>query len=170
MLLPSLICHYVSQIASALQYTHDRGFIHQDVRPENLLLGNKQQVLLSDFGISIASCKAKERRKTRPIGTILYMAPEQIQGWPCPASDQYALGVLVYEWLCGKWPFQGTSYAIARQHLYAEPPSICTIVPAIPLEMEQVVLKALSKDPKQRFAHIEEFALALEQACRDVSV
>ena len=92
------------------------------------------------------------------------MAPEQIEGHPRPASDQYALGVVVYEWLCGERPFEGSVSEVMAQHLSMPPPPLRERVPAIPPEVEQVVLRALAKDPKARFASVAHFAIALEQA------
>ena len=93
------------------------------------------------------------------------MAPEQYQGKPRPASDQYALGVVVYEWLCGEHPFQGTQREIEVQHLAAAPPLLREKAPHVSPTLEHVVLKALAKDPKERFASVQDFADAFEQAC-----
>jgi serine/threonine-protein kinase len=92
------------------------------------------------------------------------MAPEQIEGHPRPASDQYALGVVVYEWLCGERPFEGSVSEVMAQHLSMPPPSLRERMPATPSEVEQVVRRALAKDPKARFASVAEFASALEHA------
>ena len=164
--LPSLaaIVSYVKQIASALQYAHGKKLIYRDVKPENILLGQHGEILLSDFGIALIAQSSHAENLQRADGTIEYMAPEQLQGRPRRASDQYALGVVVYEWLCGHCPFHGSFHEIASQHLLIAPPSLHEKVPTIPSEMEQVVMKALSKDPQQRFASIEAFANALEQA------
>src|SRR5207302_2118739 len=82
------------------------------------------------------------------------------------ASDQYALGVIVYEWLCGERPFNGTATEIAMQHISTPPPPLHEKIPTIPPEVEQVVMQALAKDPKQRFANVQAFAEALERACQ----
>jgi serine/threonine protein kinase len=93
------------------------------------------------------------------------MAPEQILGHARRASDQYALGVVVYEWLTGSRPFSGgTSEEIARQHLHAPAPSLRQRIPSLSPAIEQVILKALEKQPGARFPNVQEFALALEQA------
>ena len=93
------------------------------------------------------------------------MAPEQLQGQPCPASDQYALAIVVYEWLCGRCPFEGSSaIEVAMQHLSHIPQPLRELVPTIPAPVEQVVVKALAKDPQERFASIQDFAEALERA------
>ncbi len=93
------------------------------------------------------------------------MAPELILGQPVPASDQYALAVMVYEWLCGHLPFGGSAVHISNQHLYAVPPSLCEEHPEIPRAVEQVVLKGLSKEPAQRFVDVLNFARTFEEAC-----
>ncbi|MGH2478833.1 MAG: WD40 repeat domain-containing serine/threonine protein kinase, partial [Ktedonobacteraceae bacterium] len=163
--LPSdMIRTYLQQAANALQCAHDAKLIHRDIKPENILLGRYNELLLSDFGIAIMAHNSRSQRTEDIAGTLAYMAPEQIQGKPRPASDQYALGVLVYEWLCGYHPFQGTTAEIAAQHLHADPPSLRTRVPDLPPAIEAVIQKALEKDPHQRFASVQEFATAFEQA------
>lgn len=100
---------FVDQIADALQYTHDQRLIHRDVKPENMLIGPRQEIVLSDFGIAAIAHNTTSRTAQEALGTIPYMAPEQIQAQARPASDQYALGVVVYEWLCGGVPLMGPS-------------------------------------------------------------
>src|SRR5437660_419654 len=95
------------------------------------------------------------------VGTIPYMAPEQAEGHPCPASDQYSLAVVVYEWLCGQRPFNGSFIQIAIQLKLNPPPSLCQQNPMISPEVEQIVFKALAKEPVGRFDSVEAFALAL---------
>src|SRR5437667_8637113 len=97
----------IKQVAAALQYAHEQKFIHRDVKPENMLLGRQQEVVLSDFGLAALAQSSSQlyRSAQGTAGTIAYMAPEQIEGHPRPASDQYALGVVVYDWLCGQLPF-----------------------------------------------------------------
>src|SRR5256885_16233176 len=92
------------------------------------------------------------------------MAPEQIQGTPLPASDQYALAVLVYEWLCGGPPFSGTEIAVCFQHLSAPPPRLRERVPSISPPVERPLLKRMEKNPRHRFRHVLEFAPALQKA------
>src|SRR5215471_10747144 len=94
------------------------------------------------------------------------MAPEQLEGHPRSASDQYALGVVVYEWLGGERPFEGSVSELIAQQLSMPPPSLRERVPTIPAEVEQVVLRALAKDPKARFASVADFATALERASK----
>ncbi len=160
------VVSYVTQVAEALQYAHDKNLIHRDVKPENMLLGRNHEVLLSDFGIAIMIQSSRQQQVQDTAGTIAYMAPEQLRGKPRPASDQYALGIVVYEWFCGDRPFHGTLAELYSQHLSVSPPPLCERVPAIPAAVERVVLKALVKDPKERFASVHAFARALEEAVK----
>jgi peptide/nickel transport system substrate-binding protein len=154
----------VKQVAAALQYAHEQKFIHRDVKPENMLLGRQREVLLSDFGLAALAHSTASLSPQETIGTIAYMAPEQIEGHPRAASDQYALGVAVYEWLCGERPFEGSVTEVMVQHLTMPPPPLHEKVTTIPAQVEQVVLRALEKDPKARFSTVHDFATALEQA------
>jgi peptide/nickel transport system substrate-binding protein len=163
--LPQIVSS-VKQVADALQYAHEQKFIHRDVKPENMLLGRREEVLLSDFGLaalahSSASLSASGKGT---VGTLAYMAPEQIEGHPRVASDQYALGVVVYEWLCGQRPFEGSVTEVMVKHLSMPPPSLRERVPMLPAEVEQVVLRGLAKEPQQRFDSVVDFAAALERA------
>jgi len=159
-----MIVSYVKQIAEALQYAHDEKLIHRDIKPENMLIGRRNEVLLSDFGIALLAQTSLYQSTQDVIGTVAYMAPEQIQGKPRPASDQYALGIVVYEWLSGDRPFRGSFTELCAQHMFASPPPLREKSATISPEVEQVVQTALAKDPKQRFASVKAFATALEQA------
>ncbi len=161
--LPTVV-DFVKQVAEALQYAHKGRLIHRDVKPANLLLGQRGEILLSDFGIALFAHSTRSQRTEEIVGTISYMAPEQIQGKPCQASDQYALGVIVYEWLTGNRPFSGSYPEIAAQHCLAAPPPLRGANPGIPQAVAAVVLRALAKRPQQRFASVQAFARALEQA------
>jgi serine/threonine protein kinase/tetratricopeptide (TPR) repeat protein len=160
----STIVDVVNQLAGALQYAHAQQLIHGDVKPENILIGRSEEVLLSDFGVAVMVSHAQQRGDIS--GTVAYMAPEQLRGEPCFASDQYALGIVVYEWLCGSRPFTGTFAEIAMQHLRATPPSPHEKRAGLSLDIEEVVLRALAKDPQQRFPGMLDFAQALAMACQ----
>src|SRR5438067_414200 len=164
--LPSAVfLPYVKQVASALQYAHDQKLIHRDVKPENMLLGRHQEVLLSDFGFVVIAQSSTLQSTKEMYGTIPYMAPEQLQGKARQASDQYALGVVIYEWLTGDRPFHGPALEVATQHMLVPPPPLRERNPAIPRDVEEVVLIALAKEPERRFASVRAFVTALEQAC-----
>ena len=160
------ILSYSKQIASALYYAHQHKVIHRDIKPENMLLGSHDEVLLSDFGIALISSSSSLQSTKDAAGTAIYMSPEQIMGKPRPASDQYALGSVIYEWLCGVPPFRGSFPELCAQHLYAPPPSLREKNPQVSQELEQVVMIALAKEPQQRFANVQAFVNALEQACQ----
>jgi peptide/nickel transport system substrate-binding protein len=164
------IVSFVKQMSAALQYAHDKKFIHRDVKPENMLIGQHQEVLLSDFGIATISHSTSSLNVSAEgaSGTLAYMAPEQIEGHPRAASDQYALGIVVYEWLCGERPFEGSASEVMAQHLSVPPLPLHERMPEIPPEVEEIVLRALAKDPKARFASVADFATALEQASQRV--
>jgi serine/threonine protein kinase len=157
------VASYVQQIASALDYAHREKLIHRDIKPENLLLGREQQVLLSDFGIAVLAHQSSSLSTQNVAGTASYMAPEHIQGKPRPASDQYALAVVVYEWISGLRPFQGSFTELCTQHLFAAPPPLRATMPALPASLEQVILTALAKDPHRRFESCGAFAQALQE-------
>ncbi len=168
-----VILPYVQQVASALQYTHDQRLIHRDVKPENMLLNSHDEVLLSDFGLVMHTPHSLSSGATEPMepslaGTTPYLAPEQLRGKTQPASDQYALGVVVYEWLCGKPPFRGPFLEVAVQHVSVPPPSLREQVPDLSPAIEEVVLRALAKEPELRFPRVRDFAKALEHASQEV--
>jgi len=157
------IVSYVTQVASALQYAHNEKLIHRDIKPENMLLDRDYTLVLSDFGIALMSQSSHYQSVQEVAGTAAYMAPEQFQGHPRRASDQYALSVVVYEWLTGDRPFHGTFSEIASQHLFVPPPSLHEKVPTTSPDVERVVMMALEKDPDKRFGNVKAFATALEQ-------
>jgi len=161
-----MIVPYVKQVASALQFAHEQKLIHRDVKPENMLLGKNDKVLLSDFGVALTAQSSRYQSTQDVIGTVAYMSPEQIQGRPRPASDQYALAIVVYEWLSGDRPFHGSFTEMCTQHMFAPPPALRLIIPDIAPGVEQVMMIALAKDPKQRFGGVRDFAHALDLASR----
>jgi serine/threonine protein kinase len=160
------IIPYVKQVTDALQYAHESKLIHRDIKPENILMGQRNETLLSDFGIATIAQTSHSDTGQNMAGTAAYMAPEQIQGHPRYASDQYSLGIVVYEWLAGERPFNGSFIETCTQQLYVPPPPLRAKVPELPPEVEQVVLKALAKDSHQRFPSVQAFAEALEQASK----
>ncbi|TMC24449.1 MAG: serine/threonine protein kinase [Chloroflexi bacterium] len=160
----STIVPYVKQLAGALHYAHSQKLIHRDIKPENMLLGHNEEILISDFGIATMAQSSRYQHTQDVVGTVAYMAPEQIQGKPRPVSDEYALGIVIYEWLMGSCPFQGSFTEIASQHVFATPASLQEKLPALSPDVEKVIMMALAKDPQQRFANLQAFANALEQA------
>ena len=157
------IVTYMKQIAQALKYAHDHKVVHRDIKPANLLLGDNQEILLGDFGIAVIAHRTHSWEEQRLVGSWHYAAPEHFKAKAEPASDQYSLGVVVYEWLCGSLPFTGDFYQLGYQHNEVLPPPLHEKIPISPA-IEAVVIKALAKDPNDRFENVMAFALALEQA------
>jgi serine/threonine protein kinase len=157
--LPRIIA-YVQQIAAALQYAHEQKLIHRDVKPGNMFIGQHGTILLGDFGLALDMHKNGGAMPLDVAGTVPYMAPEQLMGMPCYASDQYSLAAVVYEWLCGVQPL----YDRDGQLVHANPLPLRERVPGIAPAVEEVVMIALSPDPLKRFGCVKDFATALEQA------
>src|SRR2546425_12819909 len=147
------VVSYVKQVASALQYAHEQRLIHRDLKPENLLLGHDQQVWLSDFGLAIVAHSARSQPLQQSAGTLAYMAPEQLQGHPIPASDQYALGVVAYELLAGERPFSGSYTEVAAQQTFASPPSLCEKVPTLPAAVNTTQIRAMTSSNQLVLGH-----------------
>lgn len=176
----AVVVQYVRQIASALQCAHDHHplIVHRDVKPENVLLMSREHVVLSDFGIAVSGMSTqnlqyqkdqlaeRQARKEQILfrGTPAYVAPEYWLGHTQRASDQYALAVMAYEWLCGYQPFSGTPEEISQHHALTQPPSFWQKFSDIPQEVELVVMRALEKRPEDRYKTVMDFSVALEKA------
>lgn len=166
---PYKIIHILLQAADALQHAHERQVIHQDIKPANFLIRMRNStteipdVLLADFGlakfIDIASSVSQNVR-----GTPIYMPPEQWEGQPAPASDQYALAVMAFLMLTGHTPFRGTPGQVMHQHMHASPAAPSTINPHLPTAVDAVLLRAMAKQPQERFPSVLQFAQSLQQA------
>ncbi len=163
---PATVANYIAQVAEALQYAHNERLVHRDIKPENMLIGRNNDILLSDFGIALVTQSSLYQNTEDVVGTIIYMSPEQINGKPRPASDQYALAIVAYEWLCGDTPFHGSFTELCTQHMYATPPSLRVKNPNISPELDQVLQTALAKDPHLRFGSVQAFANAFGQAAQ----
>lgn len=161
---PPVLITYVKQAGAALQFIHDLGYIHQDVKPANMLLGAQGELLLSDFGLAALVHRTVTQLTQDMMGTARYMAPEQFLGKPRPASDQYALAVIAYEWIGGECLFDGTLMELYHQHTFVPPPPLRARIANIAPSVEEVIMKALSKDPRDRFTRVQDFVDALEQA------
>jgi protein kinase-like protein/Ig-like domain-containing protein len=161
-----LVIELVGQLASALQYIHDRGVVHGAVKPGTVLVEFGPEayprLLLADFGI--AREFAPISSSTRAAGTIAYTAPEQFRGRALPASDQYALAVLAYQLLTKRTPFQGATAAQTFGHLYGKPLAAHRLNRTLPPEVSEVLGRALAKDPRERFPSVTAFAEALRDA------
>ncbi len=167
---PAYVVSLVNQIADALRYAHDHNIIHCNLKPENILLGQDNEVLVSDFGISTVWQTMNSQQVQPSAGTMAYIAPEQFDGKPQRASDQYALAVITYEWLSGEHPFQNDIAATRGQHLHTQAAPLSGKVPGISPAVDEVLNMAIEKDPALRFGSIRAFARALEQACNSAPV
>ncbi len=162
------ILHIIEQLASALDYAHQRGIIHRDIKPANIMVDTDDYVTLMDFGIARALIGSKITRTGTMIGTPEYMAPEQFTGEELNIqSDVYALSVVLYEMLTGHVPFTGeTPVAISHGHVYQPPPPPSQYNPQVSPAVEQVVLRGLAKRPEARYATAPALAKALGAAIR----
>lgn len=174
---PTETVQLLSQLLSALQYAHERNLIHRDIKPGNMLFKADGTLMLSDFGLvkvlagedgnasllnDSASITAQEL-----TGTPDYMAPEQIQGKVVPASDIYAIGVVLYEMLTGRPLFEADNYiGVLVKHMYQQPRPLREINPQLSPELEYVVMRALHKDPVRRYQHPADLRQGLLQALR----
>ena len=162
---PVVAIDIVTQILQAARFAHARGVIHRDLKPHNVILDEEGRARVTDFGIAQAG--ASDMTLTGSImGTAQYLSPEQAQGHPVSvASDLYSVGVILYELLTGVVPFDGdTAVAIAFKQVSAQPHPPSAVNPAVPAALDQIVLRALAKDPSARYADAEEFIAALRSA------
>lgn len=166
------IAAYLTQVASALDYAHERGIVHRDIKPSNILLDAHEWLYLADFGIarlfgSGANALTHDGSATltntgQVLGTPYYMAPEQIRGEPVgPATDVYALGVVIYQLVTGQVPFRGEMpLAVVVQHMLEAPPPPHLRRPELPTLAQAALLRSLAKQPADRFASAGAFAEA----------
>src|SRR5258708_32893508 len=166
-LTPQQLLPYVEGAAAALQYAHDHGVIHLDVKPANLLLDGENRILLADFGVSTLLDGYTHASLHAYVGTPVYTAPEQWLEQPRAASDQYALAVTCYQLLTGHPPFTVTLYSIMHGHLQLPPPPLRELNPLISPQVESVILRALAKEPAERYPDMLAFAHAYREALEE---
>src|SRR5262249_25944866 len=158
---------YARQILSALRFAHRHGIVHRDIKPHNVLVDGEGRVKVTDFGIARAG--TSQMTETGSIvGTAQYLSPEQAKGGEVdPRSDLYSLGVVLYELLTGKTPFDGeTPVEIAMKHLSNPPQPPSKLRSDVPPELDLVVMRALAKNPDDRYQNAEEMEADLERVAR----
>ena len=161
-------------IAEALQYAHEIGILHRDVKPQNIMIDQRNEPQLMDFGLAKRiNDDSNMTTDGALLGTPAYMSPEQARGDLAaigPASDQYAVGAVLYELLCGQRLFDGPPLAVMSQILNSDPPSPSSIRAGIPRDLEAVVLKAINKEAKNRYGSLSELAEDLRRHLRNEPV
>lgn len=158
------VIRIMDQILSAVSLAHRHGVIHRDLKPQNILLDQKGNVKIADFGIALALNQSSVTQTNSVMGSVHYMSPEQTRGAVATKqSDIYSLGIILYELITGKVPFDGNSaIAIALKHAQEPIPSIRKKDPSVPQALENVVLKATAKDPRDRYASAQEMKADLD--------
>ena len=156
---------YVDQVLSALDFAHSRNIVHRDIKPANIIVTHTDSVKLTDFGIARSASDRNLTQTGLALGSLYYMSPEQVQAMPADQrSDIYSLGVTFYEMLTGRRPIEGGSeYAILTAHLSHVPPPPGSINPAVPIMLGAAVMKALAKNPAERFQTAAGFREALRR-------
>jgi predicted Ser/Thr protein kinase len=152
--------HILRQLAAALDYAHAQNILHRDLKPSNIMVGPDDHVKLMDFGLARAGDSSDLTRSGIVMGTPYYMSPEQAQGHKIDRrSDLYALGVVLYEMITGRIPFErDTPQAVLLAHVVEAPPPLHSLLATVPPAMEPVILRALAKNPARRYASAHELA------------
>jgi serine/threonine protein kinase len=172
---PQDVVYFVDQAADALQYAHDHQTLHLDVKPSNFLIRSNPRdperpyLLLADFGIARLSAATSNSSLT-VRGTPTFMAPEQWSSSPVTATDQYALAVMTYDLLVGRPPFTGSLEQLMYQHFQAQPQAPSALNPRLSGAIDAVLLRALAKQPQDRFPSVAAFADALKQAVNELVI
>src|SRR5207249_10654249 len=157
---------YMRQVLAALGYAHSQSIVHRDVTPANILITPDNRIMLGGFGMAKASTDPNLTRTGTAIGVAQYMSPEQVKGVTAldGRSDIYSLGVVLYEAITGRLPFNASSeFEIMLAHVNEVPKAPSSINPEIPEELDEIILTALAKDPSQRFQTVDEFSNALAE-------
>ncbi len=158
----SVVRVWLTQVASALGYAHRRGVVHRDIKPANILLDDEGNAIVTDFGIAKVAREPSLTQIGSTVGTPAYMSPEQCQSKEVTAaSDQYSLGIVLYEMLTGEPPFAGPSLEVMQAHVQARPRPIAVARPDCPRELQAAIHRMLAKDPEERWPSMEDVIAAV---------
>ncbi len=164
--------HFVGQILAALQHAHDKGIVHQDIKPQNILLLQDGTIKVTDFGIARFSRADSNTTSEKAIGSVHYISPEQARGEVTDEkADIYSVGVVLYEMLTGQLPFQSDSaVSVAIMQLQQEPKRPREIISTIPMGLEQITMRAMQKSPNSRYRSAAEMLMDINDFKRNPSI
>lgn len=164
--------HFTTQILRALQHAHDKGIVHRDVKPQNIMLLRNGTVKVADFGIARFSRSETRTMTDNAIGSVHYISPEQARGdITDDKADLYSVGVVMYEMITGQLPFESDStVSVAIMQLQADPKRPSEINSSIPIGLEQIIMRAMRKNPSDRFQSAAEMLLALDEIKRNPAI
>jgi serine/threonine protein kinase, bacterial len=162
---PHAVAAVLSPVLGGLAVAHHQGLVHRDVKPENVLISDRGDVKIADFGLVRAIAEAKITSTSVILGTAAYLSPEQVgTGDATPASDVYAVGILAYELLTGRTPFTGdTALAVAYQRMDNDVAAPSSVIGGVPVQFDELVLRATARDPAGRFVDAEDMAAELDE-------
>lgn len=166
------VVHFATQVLSALDHAHSKGIVHRDVKPQNIMLQADGSIKMMDFGIARFSRAQSQTVSDKAIGSVHYISPEQAKGDHTDArTDIYSVGVMMYEMLSGKLPFDGTgAVSIAIMQISEKPKPLAEVAPNIPVGLRQITEKAMEKDPADRYQFAQEMLDAIAAFRRDPSI
>lgn len=164
--------HFTCQILKALQHAHDKGIVHRDVKPQNIILLQNGNIKVTDFGIARFSRSDTRTMTEKAIGSVHYISPEQARGEVTDEkADIYSVGVMMYEMLTGQLPFQSDSaVSVAIMQLQADPRRPRDLNPQIPMGLEQITMRAMQKNPMERYQSAAEMLRDLDAFCRNPNI